>query len=93
MRLKRRTLMDTEERRRFNLGITAGTANIWKRAALELGFVVVNGPHQHEGNVSQLLSAVAAGKIGPRKLEKALEVAREAGEAAEAMQVDITFTS
>ena len=69
--------MDTEERRRFNLGITAGTANIWKRAALELGFEVVNGPHQHEGNVSQLLSAVAAGRVSPRKLEKALEVARE----------------
>jgi len=65
-------------RHKITLGLSAGTADIWKRAALDLGFQIVNGPQQGDGNLTRLLSALAAGEVSTRKLSQALALAREA---------------
>ena len=80
------------DKKSLHLGVARGTANIWKKAALELGFRIVNGPQMGDGNVAQLLSALAAGDVSSRRLAQALALAREEGQA-EAVPVNIHLKS
>jgi hypothetical protein len=80
-----------ESKYKLTLGVNSGTADIWRHAALALGYKNRSGPQVGQGSIAQLMRAMAGGDLSSTELERALTLARDAGaaEVGAAMHFDL----
>ena len=65
---------------RTTVATTKNTMAIWRAAACELGYVVnTGGPFGGQGNVSELMRAVASGEVDTCKFVDAMAHVQKAG--------------
>jgi len=68
-----------EHKYKLTVGVNSGTADVWRHAALALGYKTLSGPQVGQGSIAQLMRAMADGELGGLDLEQALALVRDAG--------------
>lgn len=56
----------------LHMALSAGTVEIWRGVAVELGYVSIGGPMSREGSPTQLFNALAGGEVDPVDLAQAI---------------------
>jgi len=70
------TMTETSDRERLALMPSRGTADIWRAAAERMGYIVPVGTYAGQGSISQLMSAIAAGRVDMARLEREIATVR-----------------